>query len=108
MTTEFRSYFKEHQRLVEASIDALEQASDAASAALVSALLAGGKVLTFGNGGSSAEASHFAEELLGRFRKTRRPFPAISLSADACTVTCIRNDFGYEALFERQYEAVVK
>jgi D-sedoheptulose 7-phosphate isomerase len=108
MTTEFRSYFKEHQRLVEASIDALEQASDAASAALVSALLAGGKVLTFGNGGSSAEASHFAEELVGRFRKTRRPFPAISLSADSGTVTCISNDFGYEALFERQIEAFVQ
>jgi D-sedoheptulose 7-phosphate isomerase len=65
-------------------------------------------VLTFGNGGSSAEASHFAEELVGRFRKTRRPFPAISLSADSGTVTCISNDFGYEALFERQIEACVQ
>ncbi len=108
MTTEFRKHFAEHQRVVQESFDALESASEAASRALVAALVAGNKVLTFGNGGSSAEASHFAEELVGRFRKTRRPFPALSLSSDSSTVTCISNDFGYEALFERQVEAFVK
>lgn len=108
MTSEFRRHFSDHQRVVQDSVDALEVAADAAGRALVEALAAGQKVLTFGNGGSSAEASHFAEELVGRFRKTRRPFPAISLSSDSGTVTCIGNDFGYGALFERQIEAFVQ
>lgn len=90
------------------SLAELEADSESAARSIVDALSAGKKVLTFGNGGSSAEASHLAEELVGRFRKTRRPFPAISLSADSGTVTCISNDFGYEALFERQVEAFVQ
>lgn len=105
MTTHFRRHFTEHNQLVERSIDALETASEAAARAIVSALAAGNKVLTFGNGGSSAEASHFAEELVGRYRKTRRPFPAICLTSESGTLTCIANDFGYEAVFDRQVEA---
>lgn len=105
MSTEFHRHFSGHQQAVSDSIVALESAAELAGEALVAALGAGHKVLTFGNGGSSAEASHLAEELVGRFRKTRRPFPAISLSADSATVTCISNDFGYDAVFERQIEA---
>ncbi len=105
MTTDLRRHFTEHQQLVKESIDALETASEAAARALVSALAAGNKVLTLGNGGSSAEASHLAEELVGRYRKMRRPFPAICLTSDSGTVTCIANDFGYEAVFDRQVEA---
>lgn len=105
MTTSFSRHFSEHQKIARDSMAQLESVAEAAGQALVSALADGKKVLTFGNGGSSAEAGHFAEELVGRFRKTRRPFPALSLSADSGTVTCISNDFGYEALFERQLEA---
>lgn len=105
MTTPFSRHFSEHQRVVKDSMAELQSVAEAAGKAIVAALADGKKVLTFGNGGSSAEASHFAEELVGRFRKTRRPFPAISLSADSGTVTCISNDFGYEALFERQVQA---
>jgi D-sedoheptulose 7-phosphate isomerase len=108
MTTYFRFHFRDHQRVVQETMDALEGASEAAVRALVGAIGTGKKVLTFGNGGSSAEASHFAEELVGRFRKTRRPFPAMSLSADSGTVTCIGNDFGYDAIFDRQVEAFVQ
>ena len=105
MTTDFRAHFENHARVVQGSIDALETASEGAVRALVAALAAGNKVLTFGNGGSSAEASHLAEELVGRYRKTRRPFPAICLTSDSGTLTCIANDFGYEAVFDRQVEA---
>jgi D-sedoheptulose 7-phosphate isomerase len=63
-------------------------------------------MLAFGNGGSATQASHFVEELIGRFKETRRPLPAISLVADAGVVTCIANDFGYGALFERQVEGL--
>ena len=105
MTTSFRDHFQAHRDAVDRSVASLEAQADSAGKALAQALKSGAKVLTFGNGGSSAEAGHLAEELVGRFRKTRRPFPAISLSADSGAVTCISNDFGYEALFERQIEA---
>ena len=108
MTTDFRAHFTAHQDVVQGSLDKLEASSEAAARAIVGALRDGKKVVTFGNGGSSAEASHFVEELMGRFRKTRRPFPAICLTADSGTVTCISNDFGYDALFERQVEAFVQ
>ena len=68
----------------------------------------GGTVLTFGNGGSAAEAQHFAGELLGRFRATRRPLRAIALSSDPSVVTCIANDFSYDDLFARQVEALAR
>lgn len=66
----------------------------------------GGKVLTCGNGGSAAEALHLAEELLGKYRNPRRPWPAISLNADPTALTCIANDFGYEQVFARQVEGL--
>ena len=108
MTTEFQRHFSEHLEVLTIGMETLEGVAEASARAIVDALAAGRKVLTFGNGGSSAEASHLAEELMGRYRKTRRPFPAISLSSDSGTVTCISNDFGYESLFERQIEALVQ
>ena len=105
MKTQFRDHFSAHADAVGRTIEHLDGPVASAAVALVERLRNGGKVLAFGNGGSSAEASHFAEELVGRFRKNRRPLPAISLSSDSGTVTCIANDFGYETLFERQVEA---
>jgi D-sedoheptulose 7-phosphate isomerase len=74
--------------------------------AVVAALAGGGKVLVFGNGGSAADAQHFVGELLGRFRDTRRPLPAIALSADPSVVTGVGNDFGFDDLFARQVAAL--
>lgn len=65
---------------------------------------AGGKLLVCGNGGSCADAMHLAEELVVRFQKNRRALPAIAL-ADPTVLTCCGNDFGYDAVFERQVEA---
>ncbi|HUQ22602.1 MAG TPA: SIS domain-containing protein [Gaiellaceae bacterium] len=67
-----------------------------------------GRVYTFGNGGSSVDANHFAEELVGRFKRERRPLPALSLAADAAALTCIANDFSFEEVFERQVRAFVR
>lgn len=64
----------------------------------------GGKLLVCGNGGSCADAMHLAEELVVRFQKNRRALPAIAL-ADPTVLTCCGNDFGYDAVFERQVEA---
>lgn len=105
MTHHSSEYFKAHQAVVDASMEELAAASEAVSRALVSALSTGCKVICFGNGGSATQASHMAQELTGRFSRMRIPLPALSLAADAGTVTCISNDFGYEALFERQVEA---
>ena len=64
-----------------------------------------GKALICGNGGSAADAMHFAEELSVRFCKNRRALPAIAL-LDASVLTCAANDFGYDAVFSRQVEAL--
>ena len=75
---------------------------DRAAELILSTLRAKHKLLICGNGGSAAEASHFATELLGRYGKDRRPLPAIALSADGALVTCLGNDYGYEQVFARQ------
>lgn len=102
----FATHFSEHQKVIEACIASLQPASDAASDAIISCIGRGGKVLAFGNGGSATQASHLVEELIGRFKDTRRALPAISLVGDAGVMTCIANDFGYGALFERQVEGL--
>jgi D-sedoheptulose 7-phosphate isomerase len=102
----FAQHFTGHQKVIDACIASLHPASDAAAEAIISCLARGGKILAFGNGGSATQASHLVEELIGRFKETRRPLPAISLVSDAGVVTCIANDFGYEALFERQVEGL--
>ena len=73
---------------------------------LMHALKHGGKVLTAGNGGSAAEALHMAEELVGRFQANRPALAAVALVADSTALTCIGNDFGFDAIFSRQVEAL--
>jgi D-sedoheptulose 7-phosphate isomerase len=68
-------------------------------------LLAGGRVLAFGNGGSAADAQHFASELVGRLARERRGLSAIALTTDPSIVTAVGNDMGFPAVFARQVEA---
>jgi D-sedoheptulose 7-phosphate isomerase len=75
---------------------------------LIATFERGGRVYTFGNGGSSVDANHFAEELVGRFRRERRPLPALSLASDSAAITCIANDYSFEEIFERQVRAFVR
>lgn len=65
----------------------------------------GGKVLVFGNGGSAADAQHFAGELVGRFTKEGPPIAALALTTDTSIMTAVGNDYGYEHVFRRQLEA---
>jgi len=97
--------FRASQDVIGKSSDALAAPVAAAGDALIECLQSGGKIICFGNGGSATQANHLAEELVGRFRADRRSLPAISLSSDGATLTCIGNDFGFGALFERQVEA---
>lgn len=71
-------------------------------------VLGGGTLFTAGNGGSATDAQHLAEELIGRYRSNHRALPAIAISADASVLTCIANDFGYDALFSRQIEGLAR
>src|ERR1044072_5493123 len=101
-------HFEANREVVARSAEALRGPAEAVARALVEALGAGHKVGACGSGGSAAQASHLVGELLGRFKMTRQPFPAIALASDAGTVTCIANDFGYAELFERQVEALAQ
>lgn len=98
-------YFEAHQKVVRDSLSALAPAIAASADAMADGLVAGRKVIAFGNGGSATQASHLVGELIGRFKDNRRPLPAVALACDPAAVTCIANDFGYETLFERQVEA---
>jgi len=99
-------HFREHQAVVIGSLDLLREPIERAGDALIEALSKGRKIIAFGNGGSAAQASHLAGELLGRYSFSRRPFPAVTLCCDPGVVTCIANDFGYSELFSRQVEAL--
>ena len=64
------------------------------------------KILACGNGGSAADAQHFAAELVGRFERERRELPAIALSTDSSILTAIANDYSYEVIFSKQVRAL--
>lgn len=72
---------------------------------LAAVLLAGGRLLAAGNGGSAAEAQHLTAELVGRFRDDRPAFSALALTSETSSLTAIGNDYGFDALFARQVEA---
>ena len=99
--------YNEHGAVFERMRDVLPVAEQAAQS-LIAAYENGARVYTFGNGGSSADAAHFAEELIGRFKRERRPLPAQSLSIDASALTCIANDYSYDEVFERQVRGFVR
>ena len=90
-----RRYFAEHGAEVEQ-----------AAAMIAEAFGAGGKLLIFGNGGSSCDAQHIAGEFVNRFlHQSRRALPALALSTDGGVLTCIANDTGFDKIFARQIEA---
>jgi D-sedoheptulose 7-phosphate isomerase len=104
MTTSFRSQIEATQQLM---TDMLTHsvAVESIATIIADAVLTNHTLYTCGNGGSAADAGHFAEELSGRYRSNRRALPALSLSIDALAMSCIANDFGYEQVFARQIEA---
>lgn len=76
------------------------------STLLTQTLGKGKKCLIFGNGGSAAQANHFATELVGRFKRERKGFRVLSLSTNLPLLTALSNDYGYEKVFSRQIEAL--
>ncbi|HRI79370.1 MAG TPA: D-sedoheptulose 7-phosphate isomerase [Cyclobacteriaceae bacterium] len=78
---------------------------ESAATLLASAVKAGGKIISCGNGGSHCDAMHFAEELTGKYRNPRKAIPAICIS-DASHITCVGNDYGFDFIFSRYLEAL--
>lgn len=97
--------FREHAELAQRLPD-LTSAVLALAEAVGDALEAGRKLLTFGNGGSAADAQHFAAELTGHFVADRGPLPAIALTTDTSALTAIGNDYEFAEVFARQVRAL--
>lgn len=84
----------------------LRPAIGAVAMGMVERLRQGGKVLVCGNGGSAADAQHFAAELVNRFQRERRPFAALALTTDTSVLTSIANDYEFDHIFSKQVEAL--
>ena len=78
----------------------------AIAVAMTATLRAGRKVMWCGNGGSAGDSQHLAAEMVGRFRRERRGFASIALTTDTSILTSLANDYGYEAIFARQVQAL--
>jgi D-sedoheptulose 7-phosphate isomerase len=100
-----RTLLDDH-RAVAAGMDELLPTLEAVTERVIAAFAAGGRLYAFGNGGSAADAQHLAGELIGRYRRERRPLPAVALSTDPSVVSCIANDYAYEEVFARQVSAL--
>ena len=101
-------HIAEHQKAVEAlaADTALQQRLCAAARLTAAALASGGKVLLCGNGGSAADAQHFAAELTVRLERERKPLAAIALSTDTSAITACANDYDYSEVFSRAVTAL--
>ncbi len=93
-----------NNNLIETFSDKIEEAANL----IIDCLKNGNKILLAGNGGSASQCSHIAAEFTGRFKKDRKPLPAIALTTDLSAITAIGNDCGFDKIFERQVEALGK
>ncbi|MFH1888894.1 MAG: D-sedoheptulose 7-phosphate isomerase [Candidatus Omnitrophota bacterium] len=90
------------EALLRTSVGKIKEISDL----LIECLQKNGKVIVFGNGGSASDSQHIAAEFVGRFKKDRKGLPAIALTTNTSILTAIANDYGYEAVFAKQVEAL--
>jgi D-sedoheptulose 7-phosphate isomerase len=103
---DIRRHFERHQETISLVAEQLSAAIADCCTTIAEALRSGNKVLIMGNGGSAADAQHFAAELVGRFLLERRALPAIALTTDSSILTAIGNDYGFDEVFKRQIEAL--
>jgi len=105
MQLEIKAQLQNHCEVVTALARDLAPAIERAALLLVAAFRGGNKLLVMGNGGSAADAQHFAAEIVGRFKLERPALPALALTTDSSILTAIGNDYGFERVFSRQVEA---
>jgi len=101
-----REHFAESARLKTEAAEILAPEIARAATLLTECLLTDGKILACGNGGSAADAQHFAAELVGRFERERPELPAIALTTDTSLLTAVANDYSFEQVFAKQVRAL--
>lgn len=104
--TRVHTHFADSARLKQDAASVLAPHIARAGALMAECLLADGKILSCGNGGSAADAQHFSAELVGRFERDRPELPAIALTTDTSLLTAVANDYSYEQVFARSVRAL--
>lgn len=104
--TEFQTAIDVYRRLLDDE-DAVQKIA-AAAELMIATLRCGGKILVCGNGGSASDAIHFAGELTGRFQRDRKPYAAVALNTDVAAMTAIANDYGFDYVFARQVDGLMR
>ena len=108
MLDRVRDHFSECVATKQAAAEVISERIVEAGGLMSQSLLADGKILSCGNGGSAADSQHFSSELLNRFEKERPGLPAMALTTDSSTLTSISNDYAYEEIFSKQVRALGK
>ena len=103
-----KNHIEQHIRTMEMVAGSMVDDIERCCRLLTDTLRQGKKILLMGNGGSAADAQHFAAELVGRFILERRALPAIALSTDTSILTAVGNDYGFDEIFRRQVEALAR
>lgn len=100
------SHIRDHLDLIENNFKQISSCIKKIATDIKKTLKENKTIFFVGNGGSAADCEHLAGELVGRYKKNRKPYKAISLTTDTSVITCIANDYGYEKVFERQLEGI--
>jgi len=100
------SHIEEHKNVINSFDDEIINKIEEVSNILVNVLSNGNTIFWCGNGGSAGDSQHLAAELIGRYKKDRRPLKSLALTTDSSAITCIANDYSYEKVFERQIEGL--
>ena len=106
LVARINQHFADSAKTKQKSAELLAAPIAQAVEAMVKCMLANGKILACGNGGSAADSQHFAAELIGRFERERPGLAAIALTTDTSALTAIANDYDYEHVFSRQVQAL--
>ena len=101
-----RAHFEESIAAKRQTVEVLAEPTAEAAMMLIECLMNDGKILACGNGGSAADAQHFAAEMTGRFEKERMELAAIALTTDTSALTAIGNDYGFDHVFSKQVRAL--
>ena len=106
MESRITAHFEESARLKLSAAASLATPIARAASLFAQSLKAGGKALACGNGGSAADAQHFAAELVNRFERERPPLAGVALTTDTSTLTSIANDYAWQQVFSKQVRAI--
>ncbi|MFQ5722336.1 MAG: SIS domain-containing protein [Candidatus Aminicenantales bacterium] len=103
---DYKNIARQLGKIIDEFFSAKEDLLEAVITQTVKRLKEGGKIIVFGNGGSAAQAQHFAAEIVNKFLKERPAYPALSLTTDTSALTSIANDISFAQVFSRQLEAL--